>query len=54
MNISSLFRARFVRHYDDYILREFQSLNLNEPRASEKKAFFGVFNFFSTELIDRF
>ena len=29
-------------------------LNLNEQRASEKKAFFGIFNFFSIELIDRF
>jgi len=57
MNISDLFTAKFVRHYEGYILRrlhlEFQSfaLNLNEQRASEKKGFFSVFYFFSTKLI---
>jgi len=36
------FRAKFVRHYEGYILWEFQTLrlNLNEQRASEKKDFF--------------
>jgi len=53
---SGLFRTRFVRHYEGYILREFQRLrlNLNEYRASEKKTCFDVFYFFPTEPIDRF
>jgi len=38
MNISGLFRARFV-HYEDYIYENFKALrlNLNEQRANEKK-----------------
>ena len=53
---SDLFRARFVRHYEGYNLREFQRLrlNLNEYRASEKKTCFGVFYFFPIEPINRF
>ena len=38
MNISGLFRARFVRHYEGYILREFQ--NKKRPR----KHFRAIFN----------
>jgi len=45
VNISDLFKARFIRHYATFY-EIFKVLNLNEQRANEKKAFFGLFFFY--------
>ena len=47
MNISGLFRIRFVRHYEGYILREFHFFAFkSQQKASEKRPFSVFFIFF--------
>ena len=58
VNISGLFKARFIRHYggdssllDLYVIYAtyyeiFKALNLNEQIESEKKAYFDLFFFY--------